>query len=77
MVDEKIKTAKAEFIKQHMHLLSIPGGVNGVGIGINKPGDPTGISVMVESSQDVLDKLPKTFMGYPVYAKMIGKIVAQ
>lgn len=35
-----------------------------------------GIVVRVESSKEVFAKLPKTFMGFPVYAEIVGKILA-
>ena len=84
--EKKLTAARDAFIKQYAGLRSdkTPGGLNGVGIGVgrdmlfNAPKDKweIGIVVRVESSKEVFAKLPKTFMGFPVYAEIVGKILA-
>lgn len=73
-----IKEAKIEFIKEFKKygVVNVPGGINGVGIGSPRKEDPPGLSVRIESSKEILEKIPKEFMGFPVYAEIIGEIKA-
>jgi hypothetical protein len=67
-----LKQAKKAFLKKYKRLwcTNVDGGINGVGIGGD---EPSGIVVRVESSQEVFDAIPKSFMGFPVYKEIIGK----
>lgn len=76
---DKLKAAKKEFVKQYGHLWSniVPGGINGVGIGIaHAHSNLIGITVYIESSQEVFDKIPDEIEGEVIHKKIIGKITA-
>lgn len=73
-----LKKAKQKFKEQFKHLIKnkMPGGINLIGINSIEM-DKNEIIVNVESSDDVLEQIPDTFMGLPVRKIKIGKIVAQ
>lgn len=63
----------------HLYNTKVPGGINGVGIGIDHRDHlktPLGVRVYVEHSQEVYDMLPDTFMGFAVYKLFASNPVA-
>lgn len=79
LIMDRLKEAKKKFIEQYSHLWLpvVPGGINGVGIGVaDAHSYSVGITVRVESSQDVLDQIPNEYEGFPVHKKIVGEIVA-